>query len=75
MPRVLSRKMVKMVAYMHIAILHSNLPIEFLLNIENLNAVFINEGMPQGERLEKLNRIAIEQMKVLGNMGGRRLLT
>lgn len=60
---------------MHIAILHSNLPIEFLLNIENLNAVFINEGMPQGERLEKLNRIAIEQMKVLGNMGGRRLLT
>ena len=46
-----------------------------LSNMENLNAVFINEGMPQGERLEKLNRIAIEQMKVLGNMGGRRLLT
>lgn len=45
-----------------------------LSNMENLNAVFINEGFPQRERLEKLNRIAIEQMKVLGNIGERRLL-
>lgn len=32
---------------------------------ENLNAVFINEGVPQTERLAKLNTIAISQMKVL----------
>ena len=36
-----------------------------LSNLENLNAVFINEGMSQSERLEKLNLIAIEQMKIL----------
>lgn len=36
-----------------------------LSNLENLNAVFINEGMSQFERLEKLNAIAIEQMKIL----------
>ena len=36
-----------------------------LSNLENLNAVFINEGMKQSDRLEKLNSIAIEQMKIL----------
>lgn len=36
-----------------------------LVNLENLNAVFINEGMPQSERLKKLNEIAIQQMKIL----------
>jgi hypothetical protein len=36
-----------------------------LSNLESLNAVFINEGMPQAERLAKLNAIAISQMKVL----------
>lgn len=36
-----------------------------LSNLENLNAVFINEGMKQADRLEKLNFIAIEQMKIL----------
>lgn len=36
-----------------------------LSNLENLNALFINEGMPQGERLLKLNRIAIQQMRLL----------
>ena len=36
-----------------------------LSNLENLNAVFINEYMSQSERLEKLNAIAIEQMKIL----------
>jgi len=30
-----------------------------------LNAVFINEGISQSERLAKLNAIAISQMKVL----------
>ncbi len=44
--------------------------------MENLNAVFIGQGMPQGERLVKLNRIAIRQMSVLENTnsGDRKLL-
>jgi hypothetical protein len=36
-----------------------------LANLENLNAVFIGEGMPQHERLKKLNQIAIGQMRIL----------
>lgn len=36
-----------------------------LSNLENLNAVLINEGLPQGERLQRLNIIAISQMKLL----------
>ena len=36
-----------------------------LSNQENLNAVFINEGMSQAERLAKLNAIAISQMEIL----------
>lgn len=36
-----------------------------LANLENLNALFINEGLEQPERLKKLNRIAIEQMEIL----------
>ncbi len=34
-------------------------------NMENLNAVFIEQGMTQSERLVKLNQIAIHQMSVL----------
>ena len=45
-----------------------------LSNMENLNAVFINDGIPQAERLIKLNKIAIEQMKVLENIEDRKLL-
>jgi hypothetical protein len=45
-----------------------------LANLENLNALFINEGMPQPLRLQKLNRIAIEQMEILTNEYSRRLL-
>lgn len=45
-----------------------------LSNMENLNAVFINDGLPQSEHLEKLNKIAIHQMKVLENVDDRRLL-
>ena len=45
-----------------------------LSNMENLNAVFINEGMPQQERLHKLNQIAIQQMTVLENIGQRNIL-
>lgn len=45
-----------------------------LSNMENLNAVFINDGMPQSERLIKLNQIAIQQMMVLEDTKGRKLL-
>lgn len=45
-----------------------------LANLENLNALFINEGMPQPLRLQKLNRIAIEQMEILTGEYSRRLL-
>ncbi|MGB4413510.1 MAG: KilA-N domain-containing protein [Paludibacter sp.] len=45
-----------------------------LSNMENLNAVFINEKMPQKERLIKLNQIAIQQMKILIKAENRRLL-
>jgi len=43
-------------------------------NMENLNAVFINEGIPQSERLQKLNQIAIQQMQVLETVEKRNVL-
>ncbi len=36
-----------------------------LSNLENINSIFIKEGMPQNERLNRLNKIAIHQMKIL----------
>ena len=45
-----------------------------LSNMENINAVLINDGIPQGERLVKLNQIAIQQMQVLEAGSGRELL-
>ena len=45
-----------------------------LSNMENLNAVFIDQGLPQSERLVKLNQIAIQQMKVLEDNSGRKML-
>ena len=36
-----------------------------LSNLENLNALFIADGLPQPERLARLNRIAIHQMTLL----------
>ena len=45
-----------------------------LSNMENINAVLINDGMPQGERLIKLNQIAIQQMQVLEGNSNRELL-
>ena len=36
-----------------------------LSNMENLNAVFIEQNMTQRERLVKLNQIAIHQMNIL----------
>lgn len=45
-----------------------------LSNMENINAVFINEGLQQKERLLKLNAIAIQQMKILVDVENRKLL-
>jgi len=36
-----------------------------LANLENLNAHFIQEGLNQAERLERLNKTAIHQMRLL----------
>jgi len=36
-----------------------------LSNLENLNALFIGENLPQADRLVKLNTIAIHQMRLL----------
>ena len=38
-----------------------------LANLENLNSVFINDGLSQSIRLERLNKIAISQMRILNN--------
>ncbi|MES0489586.1 MAG: KilA-N domain-containing protein [Leptospirales bacterium] len=49
-----------------------------LSNLENLNAHFIHDGIKQSERLQKLNLIAIQQMKLLyadhavKKMGGKK---
>ena len=45
-----------------------------LSNMENINAIFINESIPQSERLIKLNQIAIQQMKILQGVENRKLL-
>lgn len=45
-----------------------------LSNMENLNAVFIEQGIPQGERLIKLNQIAIHQMRILESSNNERKL-
>ena len=38
-----------------------------LANLESLNSVFINDGLSQSIRLERLNKIAISQIKILNN--------
>lgn len=45
-----------------------------LANLENLNAVFINDKMTQQERLIRLNKIAIQQMQILFEVANRKLL-
>ena len=45
-----------------------------LSNMENLNAVMINEGMAQVGRLKKLNEIAIQQITILNEVESRKLL-
>ncbi|GHT36409.1 hypothetical protein FACS189434_14640 [Bacteroidia bacterium] len=45
-----------------------------LSNMENINAVLINDNISQHERLIKLNQIAIQQMRVLQDNEGRKYL-
>lgn len=45
-----------------------------LSNMENLNALFINEKIPQKDRLLKLNKIAIHQIRILQEADQRKLL-
>ena len=44
-----------------------------LSNLENLNALFINENLSQKERLVKLNQIAIQQMSILKAVENKKL--
>ena len=41
-----------------------------LSNLESLNAVFIDNGLSQKDRLQKLNAVAIKQMKILASDKG-----
>ena len=43
-------------------------------NMENINAVMIHDGVPQSQRLKKLNEIAIQQMRILSEVEGRKYL-
>ena len=45
-----------------------------LANMEAINSEYINDQIPQAERLMKLNRIAISQMRILSEVSGRNLL-
>jgi hypothetical protein len=45
-----------------------------LSNLENINALLINENISQQNRLMKLNQIAIQQMLILENVNNRNLL-
>ena len=45
-----------------------------LSNMESINSILIHDGIPQGERLVKLNQIAIQQMVVLQGDNNRHLL-
>ena len=45
-----------------------------LSNMENINAVLINDSIPQKERLLRLNKIAIQQMTILVGVQRRKLL-
>ena len=43
-------------------------------NMENVNAVMINDGVPQPQRLKKLNEIAIQQMRIFSEVDVRKFL-
>lgn len=46
------------------------LQLAILINLENLNAEMINQGIEQSKRLERLNEIAKKQYKILQNSKG-----
>ena len=46
-----------------------------LANMESLNAHLINEGFSKSQRIEKLNKIAISQMKILSRVDIKELET
>ena len=45
-----------------------------LSNMESINSMMIEEGLPQSERLAKLNEMAIRQMEILTGNNSRNLL-
>ena len=45
-----------------------------LSNLENINAALINDGFSQKDRLIRLNKIAIQQMKILENIKNKKFL-
>lgn len=45
-----------------------------LSNLENINALFINEGVDQSDRLVRLNKLAIQQMIILNDVESRKIL-
>lgn len=45
-----------------------------LSNLENINALFINEGVDQSDRLVRLNKLAIQQMIILNDVERRKIL-
>ena len=45
-----------------------------LSNMESMNSVLIEEGLPQPDRLVRLNEMAIRQMEILSGAGSRDLL-
>lgn len=44
---------------------YARLQLICLANLESLNAVLIEEQVPQVKRLERLNQVAIRQMRIL----------
>lgn len=45
-----------------------------LSNLENINSLFINEGVDQSDRLVRLNKLAIQQMIILNDVERRKIL-
>lgn len=48
----------------------SILQLVILINLENLNAEMINQGLAQSKRLERLNEIAKKQLTILQDSSG-----
>ena len=46
------------------------LQLVILSNLENINAEFINQGLSQKNRLERLNEIAKKQLEILKDSSG-----